>query len=149
MNILIWKEYICNVLVRLPLWIKILSFSLWHWQVFSCSYLPLTMTGTHQTIFFKHPPILSAVFYWNKTGPICPVRSVITHVTPLPSPAQDSPCLYGMFSFFPCLFACFNQMPSHTVFLQNQCHLETICWSEFMAAVEWTQQYTGVVEHIS
>lgn len=25
------------------------------------------------------------------------------------------------------LFACFNQMLSHSVFLQNQCHLETFC----------------------
>lgn len=40
-------------------------------------------------------------------------------------------------------------MPSRSVFLQNQCHLETICWTEFIAGVERTQQNTGVVEHIS
>ena len=71
-------------------------------------------------------------------------------------PSFPSPCTglslsvwNALLFFFPCLFACFNQMPSCSVFLQNQCHLETICWSEFMAGVEWTQQNTGVVEHIS
>lgn len=38
---------------------------------------------------------------------------------------------------------------SHGVFLQNLCHLETICWTEFIADVEWKQQIPGVVEHIS
>lgn len=99
----------------------------------------------------KHSPTFSLFFITIGKAPFVLLDVLLQPVWPMcPSlPALSLFVLNVFCLFFSCLFACFNQMHSCSVFLQNQCHLETICWTEFMAGVEWTQQNTGVVEHIS